>query len=431
MVAMNPENQALCRDCCHPFESSKGMIRMCPLCGSHRIVVDPELHSLLMAHIDCDAFFASVEKRDNPELEGRPVIVGGGKRGVVAACCYVARIQGIRSAMPMFQALKRCPDAVVIPPRMEVYSRVGKEVRALMMETTPLVEPISIDEAFLDLSGTADLHHGSPAQTLVKLINRIENEIGIHASVGLSYNKFLAKIASDLDKPRGFAVINRQGALDFLSGQPVKILWGVGKSLLSQLNKDGITTIGQLKDIEQATLIRRYGIIGKRLYHFSRGEDDRRVEPESETKSISNETTFNEDVSDLEILRKTLWKLCDKVAERMKKSGYLGGNISLKLKTNDFKLLTRTRQCPIPTQLSEEIYRQALPLLEQEADGRFFRLIGIGAGKLSPYSPEQPYNNDLFDQGREHRVQVEAVIDQVRERFGSSVIGKGRGWEKK
>lgn len=213
----------LCRDCATPVLSPADR---CSGCGSPRLIFHRELHSLKIAHIDCDAFYASVEKRDDPSLRDRPVIVGGAQRGVVSAACYIARIKGVHSAMPMFQARKLCPDAVVIRPDMQKYSAVGRQIRTLMQATTPLVEPVSIDEAFLDLSGTERLHHGSPAATLIKLIQSIEAECGITASVGLSYNKSLAKLASDLDKPRGFAILGRHDAPAFLGELPVNKIWG-------------------------------------------------------------------------------------------------------------------------------------------------------------------------------------------------------------
>ena len=280
-----------------------------------------ELHELAIAHVDCDAFYAAIEKRDRPELRDLPVIVGGRHRGVVAACCYTARTYGVRSAMPMHQALRACPDAAVIKPDMKKYVAVGREIRAMMLNLTPLVEPLSIDEAFMDLAGTVSLHHGSPAQSLAALARRVEKELTITVSIGLSYNKFLAKIASDLDKPHGFAVIGRAGARAFLAAQPVGLLWGVGQALRQRLAKDGITRIGQLADIGEARLVTRYGKIGHRLWFCARGEDHRPVDPGREAKSISSEITLDEDVSDAGRLRPILWQLAETVARRMKQAG--------------------------------------------------------------------------------------------------------------
>ena len=284
----------------------------------------PELHELAIAHLDCDAFYASIEKRDRPELRDVPVIVGGRHRGVVAACCYLARTYGVRSAMPMFKALKACPEAAVIKPDMKKYTAVGRQVRAMMLDLTPLVEPLSIDEAFMDLSGTQSLHGGSAAETLAQLARRVEDELSITVSIGLSYNKFLAKIASDLDKPRGFAAIGRAEARSFLADKPVGMLWGVGAAMQKRLARDGIASIGALARLDEATLVARYGKIGRRLHLCARGEDDRPVDPDREAKSISSEITLDEDVSDPETLRPILWQLAETVARRMKKARVAG-----------------------------------------------------------------------------------------------------------
>lgn len=413
----------LCRDCAQ-FINPRAHPVQCPGCGSTRRVTHDELQTLAIAHIDCDAFYASVEKRDNPQLRGKAVIVGGGERGVVAACCYVARIKGIRSAMPMFEARKRCPEAVVIPPNMEKYRTVGKEIRALMAETTPQLEPISIDEAFLDLRGTEKLHHACPAQTLIKLVKRIEDEIGVSASIGLSYNKFLAKVASDLDKPRGFSIVGKVESMTFLSDKPVGLLWGVGKSLQNKLAKDGIETIGQLRAYDEALLVRRYGVIGQRLFHFSRGHDERRIDPQSETKSVSAETTFKTNISDFDELLNVLWKLSEKVSCRLKSADLAGGGVTLKLKQSNFKQLTRARILTSPTQMAEELFRAAKDLLEPELKNRQFRLIGVGATRLC--APEQADQPDLLDPKRQERANIERAIDAVRTRFGGDAIVKGR-----
>jgi DNA polymerase-4 len=414
----------LCRDCLAGAEDVSRAPERCPACGKPRLVSHPELSRLSIAHIDCDAFYAAVEKRDRPELGDQPVIVGGGTRGVVAAACYVARLYGVRSAMPMFKALKACPDAVVIRPNMAKYQAVGHEVRAMMRDTTPLVEPLSIDEAFLDLGGTEALHHGSPARTLAGLVKRMEEQLKIPASIGLSHNKFLAKIASDLDKPRGFAVIGQAETSEFLGEKPVGIIWGVGKALQSRLHKDGIDKIRDLKRFEKPLLVARYGAIGGRLFHLSRGEDDRSVIPHSATKSISAETTFNRDLSRIEELRSQLWPLCETVSRRLKAAGLAGQSITLKLKTDSFRQLTRSRKQAAPTRLAEEIYRTAAELLAGEADGRRFRLIGVGASDLKDLSLADP--PDLLDPEKQQRQAVEEAIDAVRGKLGSDAIIKGR-----
>ncbi|HKW55479.1 MAG TPA: DNA polymerase IV [Stellaceae bacterium] len=384
---------ALCRDCATLAEAPPAGGR-CASCGSPRLVAHEELGVLPLAHIDCDAFYASVEKRDHPDLLDRPVIVGGGTRGVVLACCYVARLSGIRSAMPMFKALKACPDAVVIPPDMAKYRAVGRQVHELMLATTPLVQPLSIDEAFLDLSGTERLHGGPPARTLALLARRIEREIGVTVSIGLSYNKFLAKIASDLDKPRGFAIIGRGEALDFLGPRSVALIWGVGAALQERLARDGITTIAELRARSERELVARYGSIGRRLARFARGEDDRAVDPDPPVKSISVETTFARDIARLDGLIDELRPLCDSLARRLARARRAAAGITLKLKTSDFRGLSRSRRLVDPTQRADMLYRAALPLLEAEADGTAFRLIGIGADRLAEAALADP--PDLF-----------------------------------
>jgi len=417
---------AICRDCIALYDQMPAN-DACAKCGSARIVHHLELENLSMAHIDCDSFFASVEKRDDPSIRGKPVIVGGGKRGVVAACCYIARIHGVRSAMPMFKALAVCPDAVVIRPNMEKYKTAGYQIRDLMRTATPLVEPISIDEAFLDLSGTARVHHGAPAETLAKLAKRIEDEVGVNVSIGLSFNKFLAKLASDIDKPRGFAVIGQSEAVSYLKDKPVGILWGVGKALRTKLEKDGITHVGQLRDVEENELIARYGSIGRRLSRFANAKDMRAIDPESKAKSISAETTFHEDIADIEALRVSLWHLSEKVARRLGQSNLACDGIQLKLKAADFKTVTRSRKLPGPTRLADDIYSAAETLLVGEADGRkLYRLIGVGAERLLP--GDHAGHLDLADPDLEKRVKVADAIDSVRAKFGDKVIGKGRGF---
>ena len=326
--------------------------------------------------------------------------------------------------MPMFKALKACPDAVVIRPNMAKYSAVGGEVRAIMKDYTPLVQPISIDEAFLDLSGTATLHKGSPARTLALIVNRMEDEIGVTGSVGLSYNKFLAKVGSDMDKPRGFSIIGRSEATEFLTNQSVKIVWGVGRTLEGKLRRDGITTVGHLQKVDEGRLVARYGVMGHRLYNFSRGNDDRSVSPSSAPKSISSETTFADDLYNLEELCKRMWPLCEKVSERLKKRSLAGRSVTLKLKRADFQLLTRSRILPSPTELAEIIYRTAVTLLEKEADGPAFRLIGVGVSDIVDAEDADP--PDLLHQETPKERRIEEAVDAVRAKLGANAIAKGR-----
>jgi len=386
----------LCREC-GALAADPPAERRCGACGSPRLVEHPELADLTLAHIDCDAFYATVEKRDHPELLDRPVIVGGGHRGVVLTCCYVARLHGIRSAMPMFKALEACPDAVVIRPDMAKYRSVGNQVRALMETVTPLVQPLSIDEAFLDLAGTERLHRGPAARTLALLAGRIERECGITVSIGLSYNKFLAKLASDLDKPRGFAVVGRGEALAFLAPKPVSVLWGVGAALGQRLARDGIITIGELRERSERELVARYGSIGHRLYRFSRGEDDRTVVTDAPTKSVSVETTFDRDLAAPEALAEELEPLARQLAKRLGAHGLAAGGVTLKLKTNRFRIITRSRALADPTQRAEVLYRAALGLLREAADGTVYRLIGIGGDRLVDADRADP--PDLFAVG--------------------------------
>lgn len=409
-----------CRDCMTP---STDVERRCLSCGAPRIVRHHELHDLAIAHIDCDAFYAAVEKRDNPKVRDQPVIIGGGQRGVVSTCCYIARTYGVRSAMPMFTALNKCPDAVVIKPNMDKYAAVGREVRERMLALTPLVEPISIDEAFLDLRGTERVHHDTPARTLAKFAREIEGEIGITVSVGLSYCKFLAKVASDFEKPRGFSVIGQAEALEFLSDKPVTMIWGVGKAFAAALERDNIRTIGQLQQMDENTLMKRYGVMGRRLYTLSRGMDERTIKPSSGAKSISHETTFNEDHSDLETLVPVLRALSEKVSSRLKAKELAGRTVVLKLKTKDFKTRTRNRALPDPTQLADRIFRTALPMLEKEADGTQFRLLGVGVSDFDDPGRADPF--DLVDEGSTKRAKAEHAIDALRGKFGERAVETG------
>ncbi|UGY08357.1 DNA polymerase IV [Phyllobacterium pellucidum] len=420
MASLNDPRYGFCRDC---MAAQRGEGRRCHVCGSPRLLRHPELYRLSIAHVDCDAFYAAVEKRDNPELRDKPVIIGGGKRGVVSTACYVARIHGVKSAMPMFKALEACPNAVVIPPDMEKYVRVGRELRQMMRDLTPMVEPLSIDEAFLDLAGTERLHHDPPARVMAKFSNRVEREIGLSVSVGLSYCKFLAKIASDFDKPRGFSIIGEAEAKDFLADKPVTMIWGVGKAFAATLEKDGIRMIGQLQTMELGPLMAAYGTMGQRLFRLSRGLDTRRVEPNGESKSVSAETTFNEDIGTRDELVAILRSLSEKVSRRLKAADIAGRTVVLKLKTRDFKLRTRNRQLADPTQLADRIFRTGCSLLEKEIDGTRFRLIGIGVSDLSDDGRADP--KDLVDVQATKRAVAESAIDKLRGKFGNNAVETG------
>ncbi|MCY1128179.1 DNA polymerase IV [Frigidibacter sp. RF13] len=412
---------ALCRDCFHRFETGS----RCPACRSPRILAHPELFELSIAHMDCDAFYASVEKRDRPELRDKPVIVGGAKRGVVSTCCYLARIKGVRSAMPMFQALKLCPEAVVIKPRGGHYAAVSKEIRALMEALTPQIEPLSLDEAFLDLTGTARLHKAPPAVLLCRLLKRMEEELGLTGSVGLSHNKFLAKVASDLDKPRGFSVIGRADTTAFLRGKPVRMIWGVGAASQAMLEQAGIRTFDDLLRWDRKDLGQKFGSIGDRLWHLARGEDHRRVNPHEPMKSISAETTFDEDTSDRDLLDGHIWRLSERVTDRAKAKDLAGVTVTLKLRRTNFTLLTRSHKLHEPTQTADRLYRAAAELMATVKEPGPFRLIGVGLSDIRP-GREADLSGDLLDPEAVRRVGAERAADRIRAKFGKDAIVKGR-----
>ncbi|SFE36909.1 DNA polymerase IV [Roseivivax sediminis] len=412
---------ALCRDCLTSFDAGP----RCPSCRSPRVIAHGELWDLSIAHMDCDAFYASVEKRDNPELADKPVIIGGGRRGVVSTACYVARIRGVRSAMPMFKALALCPDAVIIKPRMQLYAEISRRIRAMMEDLTPAVEPLSLDEAFLDLTGTARLHGAPPAVMLARLVRRMREELGITGSIGLSHNKFLAKIASDLDKPHGFSVIGAAETRDFLRDKPVRMIWGVGEAGQDSLDRAGIRTFDDLARWDIRDLTARFGSMGTRLWHLARGEDHRRVSAHSPVKSISNETTFNEDTADADILDGHLWRMAEKVADRAKAKGLAGRVVVLKLKRADFSLITRRHALREPTQIADRIYREARQLMDAVGTGRAYRLLGVGLSDLcgAEAADRMP---DLLDPDAARRSEAERATDRIRARFGPDAILKGR-----
>jgi DNA polymerase-4 len=292
-----------------------------------------------------------------------------------------------------------------------------------MQELTPLVEPLSIDEAFMDLSGTDRLHRAPPALSLARLTRRIEKEIGISVSIGLSFNKFLAKVASDFEKPRGFSVIGRAEALAFLREQPVGLIWGVGKAMQTQLADDGIATIGALQRMDEAELARRYGSIGLRLSRLARAEDNRKVDPRGGAKSVSAETTFDTDIADLKTLKAVLRALSEKVSRRLKKADLAGRTVTLKLKTADFRSRTRSRQIADPTRLADRIYAVGADLLAREIDGTRFRLLGIGIADF--VDPRLADPRDLIDPAAEKRAAAEAAIDSIRGKFGNTAVELG------
>jgi DNA polymerase-4 len=412
---------SLCRDC---YLLADSLPARCPSCGGGRLVHHRSLANLTVAHVDCDAFYASVEKRDRPELRASPVIVGGGTRGVVSAACYVARIHGVKSAMPMFKALKACPDAVVIKPDFAKYTAASRQVRGLMEALTPLVQPLSIDEAVLDLSGTEVLHGAPPAVALARFAAAVEAQVGVTVSIGLAANRLMAKIAAGRDKPRGFTVIGGEEAAGVLAAEPVRLLPGIGAALARELEQLGITRLGQLQALSERDALKKLGDDGPSLVRRSRGEDSRPVDPSREAKSVSAETTFDRDLTGIRDLERHLWRLCEKLATRLKGHDLAAAGVVLKLKTSRFSLRTRSARLSSPTVLPDRLFDLARDLLAKEATGTAYRLIGIGANPLVPGAEAD--HGDLADPLTPKRAAAQAAIDALRGRFGSAAIGRGR-----
>jgi DNA polymerase-4 len=411
--------KAFCRDC---FWQGEAAVRRCPDCASPRIVAHDELSRLAIAHMDCDAFYASVEKRDRPELRDVAVIVGGGKRGVVTTCCYIARIKGVRSAMPMFKALKACPEAVVIKPDFAKYKAESKRILGMAAELTPLIQNLSLDEAWMDLSGTERLHGAPPAITLARLQKRIEDETGLTVSIGLAVNKFLAKIASDLDKPRGFSVIGHE-AQAFLADKPVRILPGVGPAMVATLEKAGYRTVGDLARVDVKALAERWGAHGLRLSDLAHGRDARAVNPNEARKGISCETTFNEDLSKAADLEDMLAPLCERVARQARAGQVAGRVVTLKLRSTDFRIVTRRRTLPVATQTAHTLFKVGRELLAREATGRPWRLIGIGIADLVDADSA---GADFFAGDEKKALASERSVDAIRAKFGADAVTSGR-----
>ena len=412
---------SLCRKCFNTF-TEEGR---CPICNSPLVVSHDELFSLNIAHMDCDAFYASVEKRDNPELADKPVIIGGGRRGVVSTACYIARICGVKSAMPMFKALEKCPDAVVIRPRMKLYAEISQQIRVFMTDITPMVEPLSLDEAFMDLSGTHKLHGVPPAVMLAKLMDRISGKLGLTGSIGLSHNKFLAKIASDLNKPNGYSIIGEAETGSFLKDKSVRLIWGVGSSAQKSLEKAGIRTFSDLLRWDRKDLAKKFGSMGDRLWFLAKGQDARIVSNNDRVKSISNETTLFENTSDLRVLEGHLWRLCEKVSSRAKSKGLAGSVVILKLKSSNHKLITRRLTLRDPTHLADILFRSTYPLMKASISNGPFRLVGVGLSGLC-FASQAEREPELLDNGALKRIKVERVTDEIREKYGDEAVIKGR-----
>jgi DNA polymerase IV len=416
---MTSSSTSLCRDC---FSDGAIVAGRCSACGSRRTLRHPELTALSIAHLDCDAFYASVEKRDAPELRDRPVIVGGGRRGVVTTACYIARLSGVRSAMPMFKALKLCPQAVVIKPAFPKYRAESRRIFDRLRALTPLVQTLSLDEAWIDLAGTERLHGAAPAVTLARLQAEIERDVGLTVSIGLAPNKFLAKIASEIDKPRGFAVIGATDARAFLAPRPVSVLPGVGPAMAKALEAKSYRTIADLQAADPAILARRFGAHGVRLAQLAQGRDSRPVDPDTARKSISAETTFETDLADLRALEEKLWPLCEKVARHARGEGLAGRTVTLKLRTPDFRIHTRQRPAPAPTMTAKTLFAISRALLSLDAQGRRFRLIGVGLTDLTPHAAA----DDLFAQPEARALAEETAMEALRRRFGDQAVIKAR-----
>ena len=410
---------ALCRDC---YWTGEAKASRCPDCRSPRIVSHPELRRLTIAHLDCDAFYASVEKRDRPELRDQPVIVGGGKRGVVTTCCYIARLSGVRSAMPMFRARQLCPEAVVIPPEFTKYRAESARIMAKLAALTPLVQPLSLDEAWIELACSERLHGGTAAETLARLQADIEHDVGITVSIGLAANKFLAKIASDLDKPRGFSVIGAAEAEGFLAPRSASILPGVGPAFAQALARAGFATVGDLARADPQSLYRRWGAYGLRLSELAHGRDLRLVNPDERRKSISAETTFLDDIADLDALEDRLWPLCERVGRQARRAGVAGRVATLKLKTADFRLVTRRRTLAVPTQAARTLFEITRELLAAEVQRSTYRLIGAGLSDLV----DAAAGLDMFAEDERKARRAEQTLDALRERFGPGAVVSGR-----
>lgn len=385
----------------------------------------------MILHVDMDAFYASVEERDNPELRGRAVIVGGSpdKRGVVSAANYEARRFGVHSAMPSRTAYRLCPHGIFIRPRMSHYAGVSRKIREIFHRYTPLVEPLSLDEAFLDVTASIKLF-GEPDEIGRQIKSAIREELNLVASVGVAPSKFLAKIASDVDKPDGFVVVTADGAQAFLDPLPISRLWGVGKASSKILQRFGIERIEQVRQLSAEVLRQQFGKQGDHLWRLAHGIDNRRVVPDQEAKSISHETTFSVDVEDVDVLRSWLMQQSEQVARRLRRHGLKGRTVQLKLRYADFSTITRSLTLPQPTDLTDDIWKSAAELFDHRLPERHLsvRLLGVGVSGIESGSQSQP---SLFaDEERERLARLDTVTDEIRNKFGGAAVNRGIGLRK-
>jgi DNA polymerase IV len=380
----------------------------------------------MILHVDMDAFYASVEVRERPDLAGKPVIVGGAPegRGVVAAASYEARKFGVHSAMPAGKALKLCPEAIVIKPRMSLYAEVSDQIQGILHRYTPLVEPLSLDEAFLDVTASTALY--GPAPNIARQIKEdIRSELRLVASVGVAPNKFLAKLASDLKKPDGLVVVDPERIREFLDPLPVSRLWGAGRVTQKELAELGIETIRQFRQLSRSDIEARFGRHGSSLWELAHGRDERRVIPDREAKSISHETTFPVDVTSMSTLQSRLLELTDLVSQRLRRHGRVGRTTHLKLRYADFSTITRAETLDRPTNLTNEIWASASRMLSERLPGRPLRvrLIGVGVQQLSSAQVRQP---TLFeDPAHQKQSGADRVSDQIRAKFGHQALRRG------
>jgi DNA polymerase-4 len=377
-------------------------------------------------HLDMDAFYPAVEALDNPALKGRPVIVGGSpKRGVVSSASYEAREFGVHSAQPIAKAVRLCPDGIFLPVRMKRYKEVSEQVFEIFRRFTPLVEPLSIDEAFLDVTGSTHLF-GDPVEIAKKIKQTVVKETGLTVSAGVAPSKFVAKIASDMEKPDGLTVVRPDRVREFLDPLPIKKMWGVGKATQEALGRLNVRTFKDLSRVPVKLLERRFGIHGQKMHLLSMGIDERAVVPDQDVKSIGHEETFSDDISDIGAAKKELLSLANKVARRMRQKETTGRTISLKVKYDDFVQITRSATLPKPTDDGPEIYSIACSLLEKtDAGRRPVRLLGISLSKLSFPASENQLALFSPESASQKRKNLNIALDSVYEKHGDNIIGPG------